>query len=99
MPGPALAQIMKRCLYLSIIIELANDKPVGDIRNAPFDVFLPNKQDCEMLRQDFIALISRVLVQYLPELEKYGCLVPSHIQHEKSSEMAKKIDIVSVLLY
>ena len=75
-------------------IDLPNEGPIGDIRSTPFDVFLPTKQDCEMLRKDFVVLISRVLVQYVPELKQYADVVPLHIPHEMSSELAKKSEIV-----
>lgn len=59
-----------------------------------YDIFLPTKQDCEMLRKDFVVLISRVLVQYVPELKQYADVVPLHIPHEMSSELEKKSEIV-----
>lgn len=78
------------CAY----VDLPNDDPIGDICSAPFDVFLPTKQDCEMLRRDFVVLISRVLVQYVPELKQFGDVVPLHIPHSMSSEMTKKSEMV-----
>ena len=77
---------------------MPDDKPIGDICTAPFDVFLPTKSDCEMIRRDFVVLISRVLVQYVPELKPFCHVVPMHILHEMSAAMAKMSETVSILL-
>ena len=51
-----------------------------------------------MLRRDFVVLISRVLVQYVPELKPFGHVVPMHIPHEMSAAMSKMSETVSILL-
>ena len=44
-----------------------------------------------------MVLISRVLVQYVTELKRFGHVVPMHIPHERSAAMAKMSDTVSIL--
>ena len=68
---------------------------LGDIKNASFSAFLPSQKDCKALCEDFIALISRVLVLYMPELKKYSSVVSQHISHDHVMEMSQKSDIVS----
>jgi hypothetical protein len=80
----------------TVNVDLPNDKPQGDIRKAPDDIFMPTKHDYEALQKDFISLISLVLVKYVPALEEYESLVPQHISHAKTSEMSKKSEIVSM---
>ena len=80
-----------------IYIDLPNDKPLNDIQTVSFEIFLPTKEDCDMLKRDFIALISRVLVKYLPQLKEFADALPQHIPHEMSAVMSKKSDIVGIL--
>ena len=42
----------------TVNVDLPNDKPQGDIRKAPDDIFMPTKHDNEALQKDFILLIS-----------------------------------------
>ena len=71
----------------------------GEIRTEVniFDV-IPGEEDYKALKQDFIILLSRLLVEHLPFFNSdYKGLVPSHIPHKFSNEMSKESEIVSVI--
>ena len=57
--------------------------------------FYQPTKTCTELKKDFVTLISRILVKYIPAFQKYQSLVPAHIEHERSKEMSQKSDIVS----
>jgi hypothetical protein len=79
--------------------ELSDDCPVGDIKNAQYEAFLPTKDDLQILSLEFVELISRVIVEYVPSLRQYKSLISSHIDHEHSSNMSKKSEMVIKLRY
>ena len=57
---------------------------------------VPTKDDCQDLSHDFVELISRVLVEYVPVLVQYKSQISSHMEHEYSSEMSKRSEMVSM---
>ena len=66
-----------------------DDKPIGDLEAASNDMFIPSATDCDALRSDYIVLVARVLVQYVPCLRIFQDYVPSHIPHEYVDVKAK----------
>ena len=48
------------------------------------------------LREEFIVLVSRVLVEFFPCLSSLASLIPKHIKHRFSAEMAKKSVIINL---
>ena len=84
-------------LYIQCILieSLDDEKPQGDIALSPLRTFLPSKESCRQLRDDFIVLISRVLVQRIPVFYIFKDIVPSHIPHKYSREMLQASEIVS----
>lgn len=46
------------------------------------------------LRSNFIPLVARVFVQYLPAYKVFMKIVIHHIPHEHSEKMAQKLDEV-----
>ena len=77
---------------------MANDdvKPIGDLEAVSNDMFIPSAADSDALRSEYIVLVARVLVQYVPCLRIFQDYVPSHIPHKYSNEMSKPSEIVSV---
>lgn len=59
------------------------------------DVFLPSASDTDALRNNFIVLCARVLVNKLSCLESFKSCVPEHIQHALSTEMSRRSTVVS----
>lgn len=67
--------------------------------NAPLQELLPNEEDDCNLLSIFSILISRVLVKHVPFFSKhFSDVVVEHIPHIYSSEMSKKLTVVSSLI-
>ena len=49
-----------------------------------------------LLRENYVTLVSRVLVKHLKYFSSFTKCVQEHIEHEHSAEMAKKSEIVSI---
>ena len=80
--------------------KFSNVKPATCLNSPPKRVLqlLPTKEDDRVLRNNFITLVSRVLVENIPFFkETFDGIVTWHIQHKYSSEMAKKSHVVSHL--
>lgn len=57
---------------------------------------LPNTSDYQMLKDNFTILVSFILVEHIPYFkDDFKGLVPRHIQHPYSAEMAKQSEVVS----
>lgn len=72
--------------------------PQADILSVPEDAFIPSIEDHQALYNDFKILIQRALVEYLPAFEDFRDLVTYHIDHEHSTESAKKSNVVRTYL-
>ncbi len=77
------------------VSNLPGDNQVGDVRNLPFTAFLPSPADCSDIRNNYITLAARVVVEKLPHFSKLRKCVPTHIQHRFSNNMAEKSSAVS----
>ena len=75
---------------------LPDDKPVQDLEAIPISTFMPSIGDSIVLRENYVTLVSRVLVKHLKYFSSFIKCVPEHIKHEHSAEMAKKSEIVSI---
>ena len=61
---------------------------------------LPTTLDYQVLKENFTILVARILVEHIPYFrEDFKGLVPSHISHPYSSEMAKRSEVVSFCIY
>ena len=77
------------------------------MRNHPstclytFDVasLLPAEDDLLAVRTNFVVLISRVLVKFIPALKQLESVVEKHIQHQFSREMSQHSEVVSVIFH
>ena len=58
---------------------------------------LPSTSDYQALKDNFAVLIARILVKHIPYFSQdFKGLVPNHITHQFSSEMAEESEIVSM---
>lgn len=71
-----------------------SDQPQKSLANLQMKEFLPTRNVHNLLLNDFIILISRVVVQYLPAYKQFLKAVNYHIPHAHSAEMAKKSEVV-----
>ena len=76
-------------------LHLDDTKPIGDIKALPLSTFLPSAEDCSALRDNYVVLISRILVKHLAFLHPFSKCVPKQIEHMYSEAMAKKSSVVS----
>ena len=72
---------------------MESDHPKID--SAPLSTFLPTVDDCTAIRDEYITLIARVLVEHLAFLAPFKPCVPQHILHAYSQEMSIKSEMVS----
>ena len=79
--------------------DVGEDEPSTDILSLPFTTFLPSISDCSSLRDDYIVLIARILVDSLRFLKPLKGSVPQHITHRYSKEMSKKSETVRTFHY
>ena len=78
---------------------LAQVSPRRDIKTLPNCHFLLNDAETEKLREDFkvlVGLVGRVLVENIPSLSFLKAVIPQHIVHRYSNELAQKSTIVSL---
>ena len=55
--------------------------------------FLPSAADASAMKSNIVILVARILVTNIPSLSFLAGVVPMHIQHRYSKEMATKSDI------
>ena len=69
---------------------ISDCNPKAQIETVPLHTFLPSEQDYVHLNNEFIVLIARIFVTYLPAFKPLQSAVPVHIPHKYSKEMEKK---------
>lgn len=47
-------------------LRMDDTKSVGTVSTLPLSTFVPSPQDCATLRDNYVILVSRVLVQHIP---------------------------------
>lgn len=62
-------------------LHLDDTKPIGDVKSLPLSAFLPSAEDCSALRDNYVILISRILVKHLAFLQPFRECVPKQIEH------------------
>ena len=58
--------------------------------------FLPNIDDIAAVKKNLTILVSRILVKHVKALKCFSKVVPKHIRHDHSDEMAKKSDVAVI---
>ena len=69
---------------------------VDDISTFSNSDYLLSKDKLQLFRKEFIVLVSRVLLEFFPCLHALESLIPKHIRHGYSEEMAKKSVIINI---
>ena len=76
---------------------LDDTKPlVEDMTKFENKEYLLSKSELEKMRQEYIVLVSRILLNFFPCLKVIKNVVPNHIEHEFSKEMAEKSEIINL---
>ena len=67
-----------------------------DIASVDFETVLPNHNDLKSLKENLTILLSRTVRAHMPFFCKHISVkaVPQHIQHQFSSEMSSKSEVV-----
>ena len=80
-----------------ISFSLFDDK-VPTCVNA-YDV-IPNESDYQSLKSNFVVLVSRIIVEYMPFFNTdYKGIPQQHIPHKYTKQMSSKSEVVSVYIY
>ena len=77
------------------ITALNNSTPIGDILTLPMSVFLPTQEECMVVRNNYVILVSRIIVEHLPSFSMCKKCVPNHIPHKYTHAMSEKSLMVS----
>ena len=90
-------------LFASNLIEnrvnfahLPNDHPKADIVCFPRHKFSLNVGEWKMYADSAKVLVGRIICEFLPKFKWIKSVLPAHIPHRYSKEMAKKSTIVSL---
>lgn len=74
--------------------ELLHTGHMSYLTHTSVDSFLPQRSDILAVKSNLVVLVSRILVQYFPALKFLAGVVPKHIHHKYSKEMAQKSEVV-----
>ena len=58
------------------------------------DVLIPSEEDYEVLLSNFSTLVTRIILQNVPEVQCPTSQVEWHIEHQYSDEMSTKSEVV-----
>ena len=90
-------------LFASNLIEnrlnfahLPNDHPKADIVCFPWHKFSLNVGEWKMYADSAKMLVGRIICEFLPKFKWIKSVLPAHIPHRYSKEMAKRSTIVSL---
>ena len=78
---------------------LEDSKPIGEISKLPLSAFLPTADECMAIRNNYVILVSRIIVDHLPAFSAFKQSVPQHVPHKYSDAMSRKSEMVSALSY
>lgn len=70
--------------------ELAADRPKADLLKVPNLRFIPTLVDHQQQRENYIVLVSHMLVNYFDALEPLNEICIKHIPHKYQKEMSQK---------
>ena len=74
---------------------LDNSSPIGNVSTLPLSIFLPSIEDCDVLRNNYVILLAREIVEKVPYFKMFADSVPEHIVHQYTKELSCKSSIVS----
>ena len=73
--------------------ELPHRGHQSELKDIPIDFFLPQQSDVFKVKSNLVVLVSRLLTQYFPALGFLSSVVPKHIRHKYSRQMAEKSEV------
>lgn len=74
---------------------LNDTKPlVENLKSFENSNYLLSSDEMESMKKEFTILVARVLLKFFPCMKPLSRVVPGHIEHKYSEEMAKKSEIV-----
>ena len=73
---------------------LSDDAPTADLKNMSPLSFMPSVEDCMKLRDDYITLVARIVVEKLPAFEPFADCVDKNIPHPYTAQMKEKSVVV-----
>ena len=85
-------QLLFKTGLIRIIFD--SSKPQQLVSNLSVSDFLLSSSEYNCLREDFIVLVARVIVNEFKQLKFLAGGVPSHISHRYSQQMASKSTVV-----
>ena len=90
-------------LFASNLIEnrvnfnhLPNDTPKGNIANFSRRNFFLSVTEWKMYAETAKVIVGRIILEFFPKFKCLKSVIPSHILHVYSNEMAKKSNIVNL---
>ena len=78
--------------------EVSDQKVQPDLQSIQLTELLPTGDDEDILRRNFTILICRVLIKHMQYFAPFNKAIDKHIQHDFSSQMSQKSEVVSVYL-
>lgn len=66
------------------------------LNSLPADLFLPSNNDVSAVKSNLVSIISRILTRYIAGLAPLAKVVPQHILHRYSKEMAEKSEVYAL---
>lgn len=76
--------------------ELPHHGQVSSITEVPEEFFLPNTSDINQCKANLVKIVSRSLTRYISVLTPFTKVVPKHILHVYSREMAQKSEVFAL---
>ena len=67
---------------------------VSPLSIIPAEDFLPVEDDFIAIQQNLVNIVSKILTHNIKGLSVFAKVVPQHIQHQYSAEMAKKSEVI-----
>ena len=75
--------------------EVSDQKVQPDLQSIQLTELLPTGNDEVILRRNFTILICHVLVKHMQYFAQFNKAIDRHIQHDFSSQMSQKSEVVS----
>lgn len=67
---------------------LSREEPIGDVEKLPLSVYIPDADECSVLRDNYATLLSRVLVEEVDYFKKFcSKFVVQHIPHNRRGHL------------
>lgn len=76
--------------------ELSHEGQVSSLDEVPADFFIPNSSDIERAKANLVTLVARKLTRHITGLVRFAKVVPKHILHVYSKEMAEKSEVFAL---